>query len=285
MKTIGDVLREGKERFLAAGVPESQADIEWLLEHVTGIKRLELSLCVDRQLVVDEEALVNRLIVERCQRVPLQHLIGNVPFLGHEIRVSPEALIPRSETEMLAELALSRLGDLKRREGIRVLDIGTGTGCLPIAIAKAREDVEVVAVDISTKALSLAKENIRAHQLEHRIELIESDLFAQVGERDRFDLIVSNPPYIPLAEIATLQEEVRDYDPHLALDGGLDGLDFYRSIAQDAPDFVRGDGMALLEFGDGQENEVRRIFENALWQITAFHRDLNDKPRIIEVHV
>jgi len=87
VKTIGDVLREGKERFLAAGVPESQADIEWLLEHVTGIKRLELSLCVDRQLVVDEEALVNRLIVERCQRVPLQHLIGNVPFLGHEIQV------------------------------------------------------------------------------------------------------------------------------------------------------------------------------------------------------
>lgn len=285
MKTIGDVLREGRDRFFTAGVPEAQADIEWLLEHVTGIKRLELSIRMDRQLVGDEDALVNRLIVERCKRVPLQHLIGNVPFMGHEIRVSSGALIPRSETEMLAELALSRLGDLKRREGIRVLDIGTGTGCLPIAIAKAQEDVEVVAVDISTKALALAKENIRAHQLEHRIELIESDLFAQIGELDRFDLIVSNPPYIPQAEISTLQEEVRNHDPHLALDGGLDGLDFYRSIALDGLGFISGGGMALLEFGDGQESEIQRIFEKASWQITACHRDLNDKPRIIEVHV
>ena len=285
MKTIGDVLREGRDRFFTAGVPEAQADIEWLLEHVTGIKRLELSIRLDRPLVGDEDELLNRLISERCQRVPLQHLIGNVPFLGHEIGVSPSALIPRPETEMLAELALCRLGELKGREGIRVLDMGTGTGCLPIAIAKAQEDVEVVAVDISAKALALAKENIRAHQLEHRIKLLESDLFAQIGERDRFDLIVSNPPYIPQSEISTIQEEVRDYDPHLALDGGLDGLDFYRSIALDALGFIRGGGIALLEFGDGQESEIRRIFEMAAWQFTAFHRDLNNKPRIIEVHV
>jgi release factor glutamine methyltransferase len=285
LKTIGDVLREGKERLHAAGVPEAQVDIEWLLEYVTGIKRLELSLCIGRPLAGEESETMNRLIAERCQRVPLQHLIGNVPFLGHEIGVSTNALIPRPETEMLAELALDRLGGLEGREGIRVLDIGTGTGCLPIAIAKAQKNVEVVAVDISPKALALARENVRMHQLEHRIKLIESDLFAQIGELDRFDLIVSNPPYIPQTEISSLQVEVRDFDPHLALDGGVDGLDFYRSIALDALGCIREGGVAFLEFGDGQEDEIRQIFEKASWQFTACHRDFNDKPRIIEVHV
>ena len=285
MKTIGDVLNEGRERFLSAGVPEPQADIEWLLEHVTRIKRLELSLCMDHQIGAEANELMNRLIVERCKRVPLQHLIGNVPFLGHEISVSSCALIPRSETEMLGVLALARLGQWKGKAGIRVLDIGTGTGCLPIAIAKAQEEIEIVAVDISMKALALARENIRAHQLEHRIKLVESDLFAQIGEMERFDMIVSNPPYIPQAEISMLQEEVRNYDPHLALDGGIDGLDFYRSIARDALGHMSQGGIAFLEFGDGQEGDIRQIFEKASWQFTDCHQDLIGKPRIIEVHV
>ena len=285
MKTIGDVLREGKARLLSAGVPEAQVDIEWLLEHVTGIKRLELSLCRDRQISVEEEEVLSQLMLKRCQRVPLQHLIGSVSFLGYDIMVGAGALIPRPETESLAELVLREIERWEVGRLGRVLDIGTGTGCLSVAIAAARENIEVIAIDVSVHALAIASENVRAHRLEGKIRLIESDLFAEVPDGGGFDLIVSNPPYIPRAEIQTLQEEVRDHDPHLALDGGIDGLEFYRSIAADTRSYLRGSGMAYLEFGDGQQDEIRCLFEHAGWQFVNWHRDLNDKLRFIEVRV
>ncbi len=280
--TIREALDHSTKRLQASGVPEASVDSEWLLAHVSGLKRLELSLHT-RQTLSSEMCLRYLELVERrAKREPLQHLLGTVPFLEYELEVSPAALIPRPETEMLAERVIDRIRRLPRQQALRGLDLGTGTGCLPIAITATLEGVCMTALDVSPDALQLARRNIESHGLSDRIELRESDGFAQLDGGVEFDFLVSNPPYIPKSELADLQDEVRRFDPHLALDGGVDGLDFYRLIASEAGRFLKSGAFLLLEFGEGQAESIQAIFQENAWPRGVCISDLCGKERFLE---
>ncbi len=279
-ETLNTFLDQASQRLQLANLPEPRVDVEWLAEHVLGIPRLELGLHRERPLSDDERERLTGFIEQREKRIPLQHLIGWVPFLDFTIRVSADALIPRPETELLAERACAILD---RMEGVtRVLDIGTGTGCLAITLAARRSQCEVVAVDISRAALALAQKNVLLNDVAERIELVESDLFDQLDRAKPSDLIVSNPPYIPTDEIATLQTEVREHDPRMALDGGADGLSVYRRFATDCPSYLKPGGRVLLEFGDGQAEALIGVFEPERFVTIGTYDDLNGRPRMLE---
>lgn len=280
MASLAFFLEKAEKDLLEAGVPSARWDVEWLAEHVTGIPRLELPLFSARRLTEEEARRLADFVVRRCRREPLQHLIGWVSFLGLEIESGRAAFIPRPETEALAEQAIWRL---KQWKGSRkVLDLGTGTGCLSVAIACAVEGAVCWAVDLSPQALALARRNVDRHGLANRIHLVRSNWFSQLPASLEFDLIVSNPPYIPRLEIAFLPPEVRDYDPRLALDGGGEGLDFYKVIASGGRRRLTAEGGAMVEFGDGQQERVQGIFEAKGWKYIQRHLDYAGVERILE---
>lgn len=280
MAGLGVFLEKAEKDLLEAGVPSPRWDVEWLAEHVTGIPRLELPLFSDRRLTGEEARRLADFVVRRCRREPLQHLIGWVSFLGLEIESGRAAFIPRPETEALAEQAIRRL---KQWKGSRkVLDLGTGTGCLSVAIAGAVEGAVCWAADLSPEALALARRNVNRHGLADRIHLVRSNWFSQLPLSLKFDLIVSNPPYISRSEIASLPPEVRDYDPRLALDGGGEGLDFYKVIASNGRRHLRFEGGAMVEFGDDQGERVQSIFEAQGWKHVRRHLDYAGVERILE---
>ena len=279
--TVLEVIQRSTEFLQRHGVDSPRLQIELLLAHVLKLPRLQLYLNHDRALADAELAALRALVQRRAKHEPLQHLVGSTSFFGLEIAVSPAALVPRPETETLVELALTALAKSTSPQPA-ILDFGTGTGCIAIALTAKVPTAFVHALDISDTALALARGNAERNALSGRIAFHLGDGFPALPPELRFDLIVSNPPYIPHTEIATLQPEVRDFDPRLALDGGADGLDFYRRLASEAPARLNASGGFFAEFGDGQEDSVQRIFTQAGWQRVVIHRDLSGRPRVIE---
>ncbi len=319
--TVLEAIQKSADFLAKKGVESPRLQSELLLAHLLKLPRMNLYLNFERALAPAEVDALRELVKRRGQREPLQHIIGTISFCGLEIAVNRHALVPRPETELLAELGWQFLTTIAqtphpasghplpagrgegRGEG-RVLDFGTGTGCIAIALAVKCPTAKIMATDISTEAMALAKENAARHNVAERIEFLPSDGFelmsegrvtrvpksnavAEIGDscnsslrRMAFNLIISNPPYIPSAEIATLQPEVRDFDPHGALDGGADGLDFYRLIASQAAAFLKPDGKVMLEFGDGQAEALRHIFENEKWIVEAVKEDYSQRARI-----
>ena len=274
------LLRDRARRELAgAGVPDPEVDLDWLIEHVTAIPRLEIPLHGDRLLDTDQLDRLHRLLERRRARVPLQHLIGWVPFLGARIEVGPSALIPRPETELLARAVIEGLRGAE--EAPLVLDLGTGTGCLAIAIAIAVDSAVCHAADLSEAALDLARRNVERNGLHGRIHLHPSDWFSRLPPRLRVDRIVANPPYIPSGELDALEPEVRLHDPRLALDGGPDGLDPCRVLCREGRRHLRPGGELLVEVGQGQAPEVRTLFGNGDWEYCGTGRDLGGIERIL----
>ena len=291
------------------GSPRLQTEL--LLAHLLKMPRMKLYLNFDRRLTTSETDALRDLIKRRGRREPLQHITGSTSFCGHEIAVNRHVLVPRPETELLAELGWQcLLAAPKRSEGgstinsqpSTCLDFCTGSGCIAIALAAKCPNAKILATDISEDALALAKENAARNQVAARIEFFAGDGFAAlatVGQASRlspseekkletgatpvlrFDLIISNPPYIPSAEIETLEPEVRDFDPRLALDGGADGLDFYRKLAAEAKAFLKPDGKIMVEFGDGQADSIKEIFESEKWIVEAVKEDYSQRARII----
>jgi release factor glutamine methyltransferase len=195
-----------------------------------------------------------------------------------EITVNRRVLVPRPETELLAEASWQFLSTLNAQPST-ALDFGTGSGCIAIALAVKCPHARVVASDASAEALAVANVNAARHGVGERLEFRCGNGFVPFPAEARFQLIVSNPPYVPTAEIAALQPEVRDFDPHTALDGGPDGLDFYRLLAAQAGAFLRPGGRIMLEFGDGQADSVRRILEVQKWIVEAVKEDYSQRPR------
>jgi release factor glutamine methyltransferase len=281
--TIREVIQKSTGFLEKHGVESPRLQAELLLGHVLGLPRLQLYLDFDRVLVDRELDSLRPLMKRRAAREPLQHLLGTANFCGHELKVNGQVLVPRPETELLAERALAFLSTLNSQLST-VLDLGTGSGCLAIALAKARPEVQVVAIDVSADALALARENAAHHGVADRINFLPGDLFTPLASGARFDVIVSNPPYIPTAEIATLQPEVREFDPPGALDGGADGLDFYRRIAAEGAKFLQPGGWLMVEFGDGQAEALKKLFAAHMWVVESVVDDYSRRPRILIAH-
>ena len=261
--TYKEFYEYGKQKLEEAGIAEAALDARLLLEYVCHTDRNELIVHADRVRSDMEEQFYRMLIEKRASRVPLQHIMGEQEFMGLCFRVSEHTLIPRQDTEILVEEALRRLSD-----GMRILDMCTGSGCILLSLLKYSNECEGIGIDISGKALAVARENAERLQLD--AVFLEGDLFSPLGEfisrrtTDRlFDMIVSNPPYIESAVIETLMPEVREYEPVMALDGGADGLDFYRRIVTEAPAHMRKGAHLLFEIGCGQGEAVASLMREA----------------------
>ena len=269
MTTVLEALKAAEQRLRE--VPDPRLDAEWLLAEVLGVSRLEMLLNKRRELTEAEAAAYEALLARREGREPLQYILGSQSFMGFTLKTDSRALIPRNDTEALCEEALKYM-----RPGYRVLDLCTGSGALAAAIKKLRPSAEVVASDISEAALSLAKENAAA--LNADIRFMQGDLFSPVAG-EKFDVIVSNPPYIPEGLRGCLQAEV-EREPALALFAGDDGLDFYRRIAREAPAHLLPGGRLCLEIGDGQGDAVKTLLYEEFTDIQVLN-DLNGLPRVV----
>jgi release factor glutamine methyltransferase len=278
--TVLEAIQKSAEFLAQKGVESPRLQAELLLAHLLKMPRMKLYLSFERALTVTETDALREFIKRRGRREPLQHITGSTSFCGMEIAVSRHALVPRPETELLAETGWNFLCTC-HSSPITALDVGTGTGCIAIALAVKCPNAKITATDISADALALAKENAAQNGVAERIEFFRGDGFAALPGDVNFHLITSNPPYIPSGEIATLQPEVRDFDPRAALDGGTDGLDFYRMFASQAQRFQKLDGKIMLEFGDGHAKAICQIFEAEKWIVEAVKEDYSRHERIL----
>jgi release factor glutamine methyltransferase len=277
--TILEVIQRSAAYLERRGVDSPRLQAELLAAHVLGCPRMRLYLDFERTPDGAQLDRLRTLVQQRGERVPLQHLTGSVSFCGLELEVSRAALIPRPETERLAELAWTWL---KGKGAATVLDFGTGTGCLAIAIAANAPEAIVHALDVSADALALARRNVARHLLDSRIPLHHVDGFGALPAALRFDCIAANPPYIPGADIASLDPEVRDHDPRLALDGGADGLDFFRVLSREARAWLKPGGVLFAEFGDGQADALLGMFAPPPWGGGArIESDLSGRGRFL----
>ena len=277
--TVLEVIQKSTSFLEGKGVESPRLQTELLLSHVLKLPRMKLYLNFERALTDTELGEIRELVKRRGQREPLQHIVGSTSFCGLEIAVNRHVLVPRPETELLAEAGWQFLSNLNPQPST-ALDFGTGSGCIAIALAARCPPVLVTALDASAEALSVARENARRNGVTERIEFIQGDGFKALSADARFDLIISNPPYIPTAEIASLEPEVQDFDPCSALDGGADGLEFYRRIAAEAVVLLKPDGKIMLEIGDGQAAAITKIFETQNWIVEAVREDYTRRQRI-----
>jgi release factor glutamine methyltransferase len=278
--TVLEAIQKSAEFLGKKNVESSRLQVELLLAHLLKVPRMKLYLNFERVLSLSEIDALRELVKRRGQREPLQHIVGSTSFCGYEIAVNRHTLVPRPETEILAESGWNFLVT-RHSPPITALDFGTGTGCIAVALAAKCPNAKIIATDISTDALTLAKENTTRNNVAERIQFLQGNGFAALSNDMRFDLIISNPPYIPSAEIETLQPEVRDFDPRAALDGGADGLDFYRKLAAEGKSFLKPDGKIMLEFGDDQAGAIKNIFENEKWIVEALKEDYSQRARIL----
>ena len=276
--TAGNAIRDAVRRLGQAGVESPQVDVEWLLADLLSCNRSEIPLHTQADLTAEDLDRLSQRVERRTRREPLQHILGTANFLGYDFRVSAEVLIPRPETEVLVELALEFLEHLPRPA---VFDLGTGSGCLAITLAKHCPKANIIGSDVSEAALGLARSNAESLDALGQVEFRHADGLTALAKGEQVDLILSNPPYIPTADIDSLQPEVRDHDPRLALDGGVDGLRFYRLLATEGQSRLRRGGRLMAEFGDGQERAVAGLFQQAVWPSLEIANDLRSRPRIV----
>lgn len=279
--TYRELYEYGKLKLEGAEIEEAELDARLLLEYICRTDRNELLVHGDREHSSMEEEFYKAAVEKRASRIPLQHITGEQEFMGLCFKVNEHTLIPRQDTEILVEEALHRLSD-----GMRILDMCTGSGCILLSLLKYSNECEGVGIDISEKALSVAKQN--AERLQIDAVFLEGDLFAPletfVSDRttDRlFDMVVSNPPYIETSVIDTLMPEVREHEPVTALDGGADGLDFYRKIVAQAPEHMRRGAYLILEIGCGQGQAVADIMRQEGFVDVSVFKDYAGLDRVI----
>jgi release factor glutamine methyltransferase len=282
-ETTLSLLKKSTAFFEDKGIGEPRRSSELLLAHSLGQKRLNLYLLFEKPLTDDELDIFRGLVRRRLRHEPVQYIIGETEFYAMEFKVSPAALIPRPETEHLVEAAEQLLAARKSDAPCRALDIGTGSGVIPVVLCSKVPGCSFDAVDISDDALTLARENAARHGCENRIVFARHDIFAAPpGEwTGRFELIVSNPPYVAAAEVDELQPEIREYEPLTAATDNADGLTFYRRIAELAPRLLRPGGTVMVEIGYGQSADVQSIFATAGLPVTRIIDDYSGIPRVV----
>ncbi len=265
------LLEQGGKILAQEEIADAKLDAWYLLEHVSGMSRADFFLHGEDE-VSESQAESYRILIERRKsHIPLQHLTGTQEFMGMEFRVNEDVLVPRQDTELLVENLLPVI------DGKRVLDLCTGSGCIGISLAKLGKPISVDAADLSKKALTVAKEN--AGILQVSIHFMESDLFDAI--EGKYDIIVSNPPYIASDVVENLMPEVKEHEPAMALDGGADGLEFYRRIAQEAPAHLTSEGMLWLEIGYDQGISVPEILQQQGYRKIRCLKDLCGLDRVV----
>jgi release factor glutamine methyltransferase len=270
--------------FKEQGVSEPRASAEILLAHVLSVDRLSLYLNYDRPLGAAELAAFKEFIKRRLEGEPVQYVTGTKEFWSLPLRVSPAVLIPRPETELLVEAFLDFLRKRRLEETCpSIIDLGTGSGAIAIALARELSLATVVAADLSLAALQLARENARKHQVAERIHFVCSDLFSGIRMAGAgFDAVVANPPYVRHSEFDLLPREIRNHEPREALDGGPDGLAAIRLIIQQAPAFLNRSGVLVLEIGAGQAEQVSDlILLSGRYQSHRFIPDYSGIDRVL----
>ncbi len=279
--TILSLILWSADYLASKGVESGRLDAEWLLASALGTERLQLYLKYDRPVGPEERKAFKQLLRRRACREPLQYILGRAAFRELELVADPRALIPRPETEVLVEEVLAWAKDRKSGLGT-VMDIGTGTGAVSVSLAVEGVCERIVATDISEGALEVARLNAQRHGVEALLDFRRGSLFEIVDSGETFDVIVSNPPYVATGERASLQPEIRDWEPSEALFAGDDGLDVIQPLIAEAPEHLTDGGLLALEVGLGQAERVtRQIDDSGQFERARVRRDLGGLPRII----
>ena len=272
--TIRELITIGEEKLKSAGIHDYANDARELLSLATGRDRTGLIMYINSEVANETAQRYYDLLMERAGRTPLQHITGEQEFMGYRFKVTKDVLVPRFDTELLVEEAAKRA-----ILGAKILDLCTGSGIIGIALKKMCFGAEVTLTDVSDEALAVAAENAELNKAD--VKIIKSDMFGSLDPKEKFTLIVSNPPYIPAEEIENLDPEVKDHDPRLALDGGEDGLDFYRIIASEAPKYLTAGGQVLLEIGHNQGETVTALLKAAGFRDIEVLKDLSGNDRVV----
>lgn len=285
------LVKEGEYKLAKAFCMDPKIDAEELFCFLTGLDKVTLFLKAEEEVDPETEAKYMELIKRRAGRIPLQHITGTQEFMGHTFRVNPQVLIPRQDTETLVTEAaktiqntpkekLSLIEKLKGNKEWEVLDLCCGSGAVGISLAKICSNIKVTASDISAEAIAVAEEN--ASNLHTKLKFVQGDMFKPHQDK-KFDMIVTNPPYVKTAMISILQEEVKSHEPLSALDGGKDGLDFYRIIVERAADHLKKDGFLLMEIGHDQGEDLRKMLKDSgKYTAAEVIKDLPGKDRVVK---
>ena len=281
--TLRRALLSGAQLLSGTGIESSQLDVRVLLCHVLALEKSDLYLRLDEALTAQQEARFQLLLQRRARREPVAYITASKEFWSLDFTVDRSVLIPRPETELLVELALEYAKTNAANRSLKILDLGTGSGAIAVSLAKELPAAQVWAVDISADALSIAQNNAARHGVSSQISFLHGDLFAPLENSGvEFDLIVANPPYIKSALLALLAPEIRNCEPRVALDGGIDGLDYYRRILGGASRYLLGAGAILLELGADQGDAVKHLLSGtAVFGPASIYRDLAGKDRVI----
>lgn len=284
--TLAEILAWARGCFRSHGIQNPALNAELLLARAVNMRREGLYIHLQDPIGEREKKALEELIKRRVSGEPLQYILGHQEFWSVDLRVDAHVLIPRADTELLVEHALSVLSKISTERPPSVLEVGTGSGAVAIALAREVATISLVATDISMKALLIARKNAQEAGISGKIQFIQGDLFGAfrlVEGREPFDLILSNPPYIVRSEIDGLAREVKDFEPALALDGGEDGFDFHRAIISQSPKYLRRGGWLLLEVGQGQAPEVSEMMEKMkIFYPSEGIRDLSGIERVVK---
>lgn len=281
--TFEEAYNEAKDILVGAKVADASIDARLLLEEAAGVNKAYLLAHSNEELKLScEDSVEERyfeMVKRRAERIPLQHIVGYADFMSLRFRVNDNVLIPRFDTEVLVEETLKHVHD-----GMKILDMCTGSGCILISLLKYSNDCYGMGADISDKALDVAMENainLLNDKEGVQFDFVRSDLFTSIDRSEKFDIIVSNPPYIQTGVIDSLESEVKDHDPLLALDGGRDGLDFYRRIVSDAGSYLNPGGVLLFEIGYDEADDVTKLLNEAGYIDTKVIKDLSGLNRVV----
>jgi release factor glutamine methyltransferase len=262
-RRVSAVLRQAAQRLISRGIESGALDAEILLGHVLGAGREQIVVGANAPLDDADAWAYEHLLSRRLRREPTAYITGKREFWSLDFRVSPVVLIPRPETELLVEIALTLARESCPARPLRIIDLGTGSGAIAVALASELTSAEIVATDVSAEALAVAESNAVSNGVAERIRFVQGDLFDPLEPEKPVDLVVSNPPYVRRSDIDTLEPEVSRWEPRGALDGGLDGLDYYRRIAAQAFRYLAPHGALAVEIGAGMGQAVAALFQDA----------------------
>lgn len=275
---VSEHLKRATEILQTSGITEPRKEAASLLAFALKKNQTFLIAHSEYEPSAEEEKLFQSILARRANREPFQYITGRQEFYGLEFEVTPDVLIPRPETELIVESAIEILC---RKSNASICEVGVGSGCISISILHEVKTATAIGLDISEKALNIAQRNAQFHHIAERISLKPSNIFDELQD-EKFDLIVSNPPYIPLADMENLQAEVRNFEPLNALTDDKDGLSIIKKIIDHSPDFLKSDGFLLMEIGYGQSEKVREMFSLNIWQSVDFLNDLQGIPRTVK---